>query len=218
MVNKQYNRLYEKIASLEKLIVEYLNGGKGSGNFGHSGRPGLRGGSGKGGVGSTVRGRAIKGVREYSPEEGNDGGFTISLSSGDSRRLGKSDGYAVGGYGTEKIVSMEDWNKNSERIIKEYYKENRKLLDKDGYYLGGWVPTANSTDDKSIVGKVVLDVSRVFSDKKTATREAIRTDQDSITDFKGFDWPKTKDLAKEFKMEKELAKSAGKRAEERAKK
>ena len=36
--------LEERIAQLEKLI----NGGKGSGNFGHSGRPGEVGGSGKG--------------------------------------------------------------------------------------------------------------------------------------------------------------------------
>ena len=33
-------------------ISLYVNGGKGSGNFGHAGRPGKRGGSGSGGLDS----------------------------------------------------------------------------------------------------------------------------------------------------------------------
>ena len=37
---KQYNLLSEKV----KELAYFLNGGKGSGNFGHSGRPGQRGG------------------------------------------------------------------------------------------------------------------------------------------------------------------------------
>lgn len=41
---EDYEKLKNKLENLEKL----LNGGKGSGNFGHSGRPGKRGGSGKG--------------------------------------------------------------------------------------------------------------------------------------------------------------------------
>lgn len=41
----EYNELRDKLAILEY----YLNGGKGSGNFGHKGRPGFVGGSGKGG-------------------------------------------------------------------------------------------------------------------------------------------------------------------------
>lgn len=44
MKKEVYNELKEKIDNIEVL----LNGGKGSGNFGHSGRPGEVGGSGKG--------------------------------------------------------------------------------------------------------------------------------------------------------------------------
>lgn len=44
MKKNTYNRLKEKLDNLERL----LNGGPGSGNFGHSGRPGYVGGSGKG--------------------------------------------------------------------------------------------------------------------------------------------------------------------------
>lgn len=41
----EYNALKEKV----ELLEQYLNGGKGSGNFGHKGRPGKVGGSGKSG-------------------------------------------------------------------------------------------------------------------------------------------------------------------------
>lgn len=198
-------------------LSAYENGGQGSGNWGHSGRPGLVGGSGKSTAGSRVRGGMRKGVKSYDPEHDIDGGFTVDVKNGERRELGKSDGYAVGGFGTEKIVSMEEWNKNQKKIIRDYYKANRKLLDKEDYYLGGWVPTKNSTEDKSIVGKVVLDVSKVFENKRDAAKAAIKFDQDSITDFRNIDWPKKEDLAKEFGLEKELAKSKGKRQAERKK-
>lgn len=208
-----YNELRQKVEKLEEL----LNGGPGSGNFGHSGRPGKVGGSGKTSAATLASGRMTKGVREYSPDDDMDGGFTVSLKTGESKRLGKSTGYAVGGYGTEMIVSMEDWEKDKDRIIDEYYKNNRKALDKDGYYLGGWVPTKNSTDDPNIVGKVVLDVSRVFEDRKKAAVEMIKRDQDSITDFKNIDWPTKQQLAKEYGLEDLLKKSEGKRQAERSK-
>ena len=48
----------KKINSMEGLSA-YENGGKGSGNFGHSGRPGERGGSGSGKSGSSKGGREV---------------------------------------------------------------------------------------------------------------------------------------------------------------
>lgn len=48
MDRQAYNNILDRVNHLETL----LNGGRGSGNFGHSGRPGLIGGSGKGGVDS----------------------------------------------------------------------------------------------------------------------------------------------------------------------
>ena len=52
-----------------KLKVKVLKGGKGSGNFGHSGRPGKIGGSapGKGGKG---KGKKVEGGGEYTVEQG----------------------------------------------------------------------------------------------------------------------------------------------------
>ena len=44
-----------------------------------------------------------------------------------------------------------------------------------------------------------------------------KTDQDSIIDFKGCDWPSTKSLVKEFGLEDLAKKSAGMRETERKK-
>ena len=190
----------------------YKNGGKGSGNFGHAGRPGEVGGSAPSSASSLASGRMEKGIRETDFENEMDGGFTIDLKTGNSYRLGKSDGYAVGGFGTEGIISLEDWNDKTkrEKFKKDYIKKNRKALDKEGMCLGGWVPTSGD-----LKGKVVLDVSKVFKDKKQAARQAMKTDQDSITDFKNIDWPETKDLVKEFGLEKEYSKYKGLREKER---
>ena len=49
----EYNALKEKV----ELLEQYLNGGKGSGNFGHSGRPGKVGGSGSGKGGVSTGGK-----------------------------------------------------------------------------------------------------------------------------------------------------------------
>ncbi len=201
----KYNLLKDKMAVLES----YLNGGKGSGNFGHAGRPGQRGGSGKGGKGV---GSMVRGVKSYKPEEEIDGGFTVDIKSGKSYTLGKSDGFAVGGFGTEKIVDSKDFlnPKKRNKILKDYYKANKKALLEKGACLGGWVPSSGD-----LKGKLVLDVSRVFKSEKEAAKWAVKTDQDSITDFKGFGWPDTKDLVKKYGLEKEAKKSRGKRAAER---
>lgn len=191
----------------------FYNGGKGSGNFGHAGRPGERGGSAPSSAGSLASGRMEKGVRETDFENELDGGFTVDLKTGNSYRLGKSEGYAVGGFGTEGIISLEDWNDKTkrERFKADYIKKNRKVLDKPGMCLGGWAPTSGD-----LKGKVVLDVSKVFKNKRDAAIQAMRTDQDSITAFKEFDWPETKDLVKEFGLEKEYKKYKGLRAKERS--
>lgn len=201
----------KKINSMGGLSA-YENGGAGSGNFGHAGRPGEVGGSAPSSAGSLASGRMEKGIRETDFEHGLDGGFTIDLKNGNSYRLGKSDGYAVGGFGTEGIISLEDWNdkKKREQFKADYIKKNRKVLDKAGMCLGGWVPTSGE-----LKGKVVLDVSKVFKDKRQAAIQAIKTDQDSITDFRNIDWPDKESLAKEFGLEKELKKARGIRAAER---
>lgn len=203
-----------KRASLNEIggIDTFYNGGAGSGNFGHAGRPGEVGGSAPSSVGGLASGRMIKGVRELDYKKKNDGGFTIDLNTGKSYRLGKDDGYAVGGFGTEGIIDLKDWENPTKRqkFLADYLEKNRKVLSKDGMHLGGWAPSSGE-----LKGKVCLDVSKVFKDKKQAAIQAMKTDQDSITDFRGFDWPETKDLVKEFGLEKEYKKYKGLRAKER---
>lgn len=207
MKKKIYNELKDKVECLDVL----LNGGKGSGNFGHAGRPGKRGGSGRGGSGKGEK-SMVEGVKSYNPEKGIDGGFTVNTKNGKAYKLGESDGYAVGGFGTEKVVDSKDFldAHKRERILRDYYKANKKALSEKGACLGGWVPS-----EGELKGKLVLDVSRVFKSKKEAAYWAVKTDQDSITDFKGFDWPSTKDLVKEFGLEDMAKKSRGMRAAER---
>ena len=50
---------YEELKNKIQILSEFLNGGKGSGNWGHAGRPGKRGGSGKG---------SIKGIGQAASE------------------------------------------------------------------------------------------------------------------------------------------------------
>ena len=205
MKKQVYEELSKKVGILDVLI----NGGKGSGNFGHAGRLGKRGGSRKGGKGV---GAMVRGVKSYNPDEEMDGGFTVNINNGNSYVLGESEGFAVGGFGTEKIVDSKDFlnPKKRMKILRDYYKENEKALKEKGACLGGWVPSSGD-----LKGKLVLDVSRVFKSEKEAAKWAVKTDQDSITDFKGVDWPSTKDLVKKYGLEKEAEKSKGMRAAER---
>ena len=56
------NSIYDKATKVLNLLL--VNGGKGSGNWGHSGRPGLVGGSAKG-TGGAVAGRNKHGLERY---------------------------------------------------------------------------------------------------------------------------------------------------------
>ena len=68
MNRKQYNELKAKIEKLEK----ELNGGKGSGNFGHAGREGKVGGSAPSGYGSSKAARRSKPFEEGSEQKLSD--------------------------------------------------------------------------------------------------------------------------------------------------
>lgn len=194
-----YETIKQKIETLECL----LNGGPGSGNFGHAGRPGKIGGSSS--TDSAVR-ELAKGISDRTRKTG---GFTVS-ARGEFLELGKTEGYAVGGQSNEASCSIEDWNNSKKRnkFLRDYVKQNAvKLLPSTGNYLGGWVDN----------GKVYLDVSRVVKSEKEATIHAMKTDQDAITDFKKGEFPATKDLVKKYGLEKEYKKYRGIRAKERKK-
>lgn len=196
MDKKIYDELKRRVDNLERMI----NGGKGSGNFGHAGRPGKVGGSSS--ASTSVRSMK-KGIVDRTRETG---GFTVS-TKGKFLELGKTDGYAVGGQSNEANCSVEDWENPRKRsvFLKDYIKQNSAMLSKRGNYLGGWVDN----------GRVYLDVSRVIKNEKEAVIHAMKTDQDAITDFKKGEFPRTEDLVKKYGLEKEYAKYKGIRAKER---
>ena len=194
--------VFEKLQQRVDTLEELLNGGPGSGNFGHFGRPGQVGGSASTGSAEIALG---KGMSDRMRE---GGGFTVD-NKGEFYDLGKTDGYAVGGFGTEGSCSEAEWNDSRKKMkfLRDYIKTNSSALLKEGNCLGGWKDG----------GRVYLDVSRVFKSEKEALREAMKTDQDAITDFKKSDFPRTKDLVKKYGLEKEYKQYKGIRKAEREK-
>ena len=125
---ENYDKLVEKVGALEKAI----NGGKGSGNFGHSGRPGYVGGSGDG----------VKEGTSYKDEsfKGNDidlGGEPKDIVdfSEDTGRLQESTGalgYDVGnirvGYDNKTDAPFRA-DSESESEYNRLTEENRRLME-----------------------------------------------------------------------------------------
>lgn len=98
MEKETYNSLVGKVEILSKLI----NGGKGSGNFGHGGRPGKVGGSSQ--SGGFSKGQSVefeygggkgtgKIVRKLTDKEKQDRAFLANPDAGDYYEVEKEDGY-----------------------------------------------------------------------------------------------------------------------------
>ena len=141
------------------------------------------------------------------------GGFTVS-TQGDFKELGSAKGFGVGGFGTERSITVDEWNNSNKRraFIRKYLEENRATFEKDPErnHFGGWEEE----------GRVYLDVTRIFKSQKQAATEAAKTHQDAITDFSktyesGKAFPRTKDLVKKYGLQDIWKKSANVRKEER---
>ena len=158
----------------------------------------------------------LDGIKSYNPEKKIDGGFTIDNKTGKAYKLGEYDGYAVGGYGTEKIVKPEEYNNPNQlrKIIKDYIKENIEVIFEDGACLGGWIP---SDDENVNKGNLFLDVSKVSTNKEEVVKWAIIKGEDTITDFKNIEWPSVEQLAKEYGLEKEYEEARKRKLLEREK-
>lgn len=151
-------------------------GGAGSGNFGHSGRPGQVGGSapneqssqtdnerGGFGQGREALEHILKQLRE-------SGGFTYSVVSGNEPK----EGFALSIYPEHSRAI--DLSKLSTEEIAQYIGDKWDVLKRADHYLGGWVSE----------GKAVLDVSVVKSDLEEAKQLAIEKDQVAVFDLKNF--------------------------------
>lgn len=134
MKKETYNSLKEKTETLSKLI----NGGKGSGNFGHGGRPGKVGGSSH--SGGFSKGQSVefeygggkgtgKIVRKLTDKEKKDRAFLANPNAGDYYEVEDKDGRKEIVWDA-KIKKKSSKDNKKERIEKFSAKWKEKGLDK----------------------------------------------------------------------------------------
>ena len=133
-----------------------------SGDFGHAGRPGERGGSN-----AAVASQTAKAIRA-------SGGITVSIH-GDVPH----EGFAVAGItdasGT-KVESMYD-REVTAKDVRSYMSAHADQLKEPNAYMGAWVDA----------GKTFLDVSQVFSDRSAALDAARQRDEIAVFDLAKFE-------------------------------
>lgn len=150
----KYEREFDIILAMMNGVFT-ADGGKGSGNFGHAGRPGKVGGSAASG--------ALKGI--VSATFKNEGA-TVHAESG----YKPTDGYMIGaGAASKWIDAREDTPANRSKLakaLKEYAAKNKDLLSSETNFLGTWWDKEN--------GQISLDVSI----RETDRAKAIKLGQD----------------------------------------
>ena len=135
MEKETYNSLVGKIEILSKLI----NGGDGSGNFGHAGRPGKVGGSSQ--TGGFSKGQSVefeygggkgtgKIVRKLTDKEKKDRAFLANPDAGDYYEVEKEDGHKTIVWDAKIKPSKDAKTKPSEskyiKKMSEYVKSKGK--------------------------------------------------------------------------------------------
>lgn len=138
ITKKEYEELKNKI----QILSEWLNGGKGSGNFGHAGRPGKRGGSGKGGGAKGLAEKSIEKARKEEPEVSKDLKDTFGANNAEFAGFD----FRLKGTGSlARKIKKDQKDSGSPRTIEtlrqasEGIKDNLRytaLLDKDDYGAG----------------------------------------------------------------------------------
>lgn len=143
-----------------------VKGGIGSGNFGHSGRPGLVGGSSPGGGIGKVLASQVR----------RQGGFTYNPLENSSPKSG----YVVAlprEQGYERVYSLNTFKgSRAKEILKGFLRDVR-----DGIKRGEFSPNAHAgawLDRKT--NRVVLDVSEVYKNARQAIKLGKERFQDAI--------------------------------------
>lgn len=152
----------------------YLNGGKGSGNWGHLGRPGKRGGSGRGtvGISSSTIDKILKAANE-------NGGMTIDIH-GNTKR----EGIAFAPHKDSEVI-IETGALGAVHL-KRFVAKNIQKLRHPEANIGGW---KNQED-----GKWYLDVSHVGGYNADTIRKAQEAHQLAVFDLKTFNEIKTGEI------------------------
>jgi len=126
-----YNELKERLNKLEKLV----NGGKGSGNFGHAGRLGERGGSAPEGSGGDIKTNLREGYGRFSQAKLDEDDFSLPAREDKGKILSRVDGEAVRDVIFVKAVASQlgeqEWRGKLDGIkdptTKEYAETQRQL-------------------------------------------------------------------------------------------
>ena len=155
---------YPKDADRRGLIFLYakkigLDGGPGSGNFGHKGRPGKRGGSGKGGEESSSAGSSAPNVG-YDPEAYKR---TKTLSNYDEILAFRNE------IIKEKISDLHagyDWNETERKAVAEF-EQSIPHFEKQLKSAAEKFDFSSRTDSKGIIG--ILESGRMKSQIETGT-------------------------------------------------
>ena len=162
---KVYNGSMEKI-DLDRMKL-VLSGGKGSGNFGHAGRPGKRGGSAPGkGEKSTAK-KKYGSILDHLREKG---GFSYQpVLEAHAANVG----FIVSPYAERsKIIPAKDI---TEKDLIDYVDANWDLLKDEGIYFGGWY---NQKD-----GNMYLDISIPIETLEEANALAVKHKQRAFYDL-----------------------------------
>jgi hypothetical protein len=134
-------------------------GGQGSGNFGHAGRAGERGGSAPSDVAQTAMSMTMSG-----------GGASVNLKGKPPK-----DGFMVSPYkDREKTVTFKRDRAEMIKAFKDYQSNNKDFIQQKNHYLGSWKNQ----------GKVYLDISVNVADKEEAMKMAKEHNQLAIWDVK----------------------------------
>jgi len=178
--------------AIENILSVFVTtkGGKGSGNFGHAGRPGKIGGSGEGDGSGKAESesmgadapRQVQEERYFAPEEKvemgkfltdrmlTEGGFTFEPRSASS----PADGYALSIFKDyETIIDATSPNPND---VANFIDKHQDLLKKNNQtHIGGWYDKESR--------KFFLDVSVVEHNYEKAIKLAQQHNQLAIWDL-----------------------------------
>ena len=185
--------LYLNLKNKLDEVEEVLNGGKGSGNFGHKGRPGEVGGSAS--EGSSIKGQA--GI--YSDSKADP--YVTTKKSTD---IGVND-YLDAGVNTSGNFSVDSML--SEKSLVESVKDHNRLRDIQFKAL-----SEDKIDKKSILGRQISDriAEALVLDAgvNSTTSATYRTTEDRKKSLRGFDTEASR-LAQSLSRMRETAKSEG---------
>ena len=145
-------------------------GGKGSGNFGHKGRPGKVGGSGPGG--GTGKAKKPFGSEQFGRVRDRlfkEGGFSYQPAL---EKFATKTGYMISPYETRSRIIPQ-----GEVVAEDFYKfavDNQDLLMDEDKYFGGWASE----------GDVFFDVSIKVESDEAANALAVKHKQRAYWDLK----------------------------------